>query len=229
MKYLDKLINLIFSLVILVLTAIIVLVSAGFLEYDLVDSFIRTNIFSVDNNTTTCIVALTAFCAALKTTFFLSKTSNKNKSNILVSTTNGIVQIAQETIESTAKNVAKNYDEVKDVQVRMIKIKKAVNIYMSLLVLPRTNIIELSSKVQEEVKDAVQNTTGVKVNNIDIKIKNIAENRVNNNKSKNEIEVKKDEEPKQLIVEEQTVKNEVIETTDDIISVEENSPKEDNV
>lgn len=42
---------------------------------------------------------------------------------------------------------------------------------MALLVVPNTNIIELSAKVQDEVKEAIEDTTGVKVNNVDIKIK----------------------------------------------------------
>lgn len=177
MKYLDKLINFIFSLVILVVSVVIVLVTAGFIEDDIVYTYMSENIFSEANNTITCIVAIVVFFAALKTTIFLSKTNTKKKAAIMVDTTHGKIQIAQETIENTAKSVVKNYQEVKDAQVRMVKDKKAVNVYMSLLVLPNTNIIELSSKVQDEVKEAIQNTTGVKVNNVDIKIKNIADSR----------------------------------------------------
>ena len=195
MKYLDRLINFIFSLVILVLTVIIVLVSAGFLEYDVVDSFIRNNIFNAENNTITCIIAIVAFCASLKTTFFLSKVNNKKKSNIMVDTTHGKIQIAQETIENTAKNVVKDYEAIKDAQVKMVKERKGVNVYMSLLVVPNTNIIELSSKVQDEVKEAIQDTTGVKVNNVDIKIKNIAENR-----GKSKVKVSEEKVVKQEIV-----------------------------
>lgn len=184
MKYLDKLINFIFSLVILIVSAVIVLVTAGLVEEDLVHNFISNNVFSETNNTLTCIIAIVTFFAALKTTVFLSKTSFKKKSTIMVDTNQGRIQIAQETIENTAKNVARNHEEVKDLQVRMIKENRKINIYMSLLVYPHTNIIELSSKVQDEVKEAIHSTTGVKVNNVDIKIKNIAEGRSNQIKNK---------------------------------------------
>lgn len=191
MKYLDKLINFIFSLAVLIVSAIIVLVTAGLVEEELIHNFISNNIFSEANNTLTCIIAIVTFFAALKTTVFLSMTNVKKKSTIMVDTNQGRIQIAQETIENTAKNVARSHEEVKDLQVRMVKEKRKVNVYMSLLVYPHTNIIELSSKIQDEVKDAIHSTTGVKVNNVDIKIKNIAEGRnVAKNKVKTIVEEK---------------------------------------
>lgn len=177
MRYLDRLINFIFSLVILVLAIVVIMVSAGFVGYDNVDSWIRLNIFSTANNTTTCIVAIVTLIAALKTTVFLSRMNPKKKNTILVDTNHGKIQIAAETIENTAKTVVKNYEEIKDVQVKMVKEKRGIKVYMALLVLPNTNIIELSAKVQDEVKEAIEDTTGVKVNNVDIKIKNITESR----------------------------------------------------
>ncbi len=177
MRYLDRLINFIFSLVILVLAIVVIMVSAGFVGYDNVDSWIRLNIFSTANNTTTCIVAIVTLIAALKTTVFLSRMNPKRKNTILVDTNHGKIQIAAETIENTAKTVVKDYEEIKDVQVKMVKEKRGIKVYMALLVLPNTNIIELSAKVQDEVKEAIEDTTGVKVNNVDIKIKNITESR----------------------------------------------------
>ena len=177
MRYLDRLINFIFSLVILVLAIVVIMVSAGFVGYDNVDSWIRLNIFSTANNTTTCIVAIVTLIAALKTTVFLSRMNPKKKNTILVDTNHGKIQIAAETIENTAKTVVKDYEEIKDVQVKMVKEKRGIKVNMALLVLPNTNIIELSAKVQDEVKEAIEDTTGVKVNNVDIKIKNITESR----------------------------------------------------
>lgn len=197
MRYLDRLINFIFSLVILVLAIVIIMVSAGFVGYENVDNWIKLNMFSTANNTTTCIVAIITLIAALKTTVFLSRMNPKKKNTILVDTNHGKIQIAAETIENTAKTVVKDYEEIKDAQVKMVKEKRGIKVYMALLVLPNTNIIELSAKVQDEVKEAIEDTTGVKVNNVDIKIKNITENR------KAKIKVKDDEENKVSTVESQ--------------------------
>ena len=225
MKYLDRLINFIFSLAVLIISAVIVLVTAGFIEENVIYNYMSANIFSEANNTVTCIVALVTFFAALKTTIFLSKTNTKKKSAIMVDTTQGRIQIAQETIENTAKSVAKSHEEVKDVQVRMLKEKRAVNVYMSLLVLPNTNIIEVSSKVQDEVKEAIHSTTGVKVNNVDIKIKNIAEGRNTSKvKAKTFVEEKQEE---NLITEEVSVVNNNEEIENAVENVDVNSNVEE--
>lgn len=215
MKYLDRLINFIFSLVILVLSIVIIMVSAGFIEYNGVDNYIRSNVFSDANNTITCIVAIITLLASLKTTIFLSKTNKNKKTAIMVDTTHGKIQIAGETIENTAKSAIVDYEEIKDVQVKMVKEKKGVNIYMVLLVLPNTNIIELSASVQDVVKEAIEGTTGVKVNNVDIKVKNITDVKKLKNKEKEvpkvqnieEVPVALEETVEQLVEDEQ-VKNE---------------------
>lgn len=227
MKYLDRLINFIFSLAILIISGVIILITAGFMEFNVASDYLKNTIFSAENNTITCITSIIVFLAALKTTIFLSKTNTKKKAAIMVDTTNGKIQIASDTIENTAKNVAKNYDEVKDVQVKMVKEKRAVTIYMVLLVLPRTNIIELSSKVQDAVKEAIQNTTGVKVNNVDIKIKNIADKNKASKGVKEEIVIptKTAQEKTQEVKVEEKIEEQPVEVKEPEI-IEEKEPQE---
>lgn len=221
MRYLDRLINFIFSLVILVLAIVIIMVSAGFVGYENVDNWIKLNMFSAANNTTTCIVAIITLIAALKTTVFLSRMNPKKKNTILVDTNHGKIQIAAETIENTAKTVVKDYEEIKDAQVKMVKEKRGIKVYMALLVLPNTNIIELSAKVQDEVKEAIEDTTGVKVNNVDIKIKNITENR------KAKIKAKDVEENKEATIENQVnEETEIPENVEEIQNTQESNENE---
>ena len=218
MKYLDRLINFIFSLAILLVSIVVIMISAGFIGYESVDAWIKTTLFSTANNTVTCIVSIVVFLAALKTTIFLSRTNGKKKSAILVDTNHGKVQIAQETIENTAKGATKKYEEIKDVQVRMIKEKRGINVYMALMVMPNTNVIELSANVQDAVKEAIEDTTGVKVNNVDIKIKNISEGRQNKPKVKEETPNKEEnvvEEPNVLIPQENIEENATVENQEE--------------
>lgn len=218
MKYLDRLINFIFSLAILLVSIVVIMISAGFIGYESVDVWIKTTLFSTANNTVTCIVSIVVFLAALKTTIFLSRTNGKKKSAILVDTNHGKVQIAQETIENTAKGATKKYEEIKDVQVRMLKEKRGINVYMALMVMPNTNVIELSASVQDAVKEAIEDTTGVKVNNVDIKIKNISEGRQNKPKVKEEAPKKEEnvvEEPNVVIPQENIEENTTVENQEE--------------
>ena len=97
----------------------------------------------------------------------------KDKSPILVKTQNGEIEIAQETITNIVRNVGTSFEQVKDVQAKMLKKRKGVNIYAMILVYANSNIRALTEAIQNQVKEAVQSTTGVKVLEINIKVKNI--------------------------------------------------------
>ncbi len=197
MKIIDRFINFIFSLFVLVLAATVALMAAGIFDYNYVSGEIGNLLFSDDNRTITCIVSIVVFLLSLKTTVFRSSLNRQKKGVIYVDTNNGKVQIAQETIETTAKNAVTQYDCVKDAKARMIKAKKGVDLYMLLYVYHNTNLMDLTTKAQDDVKTAVEGTTGVRVNNVDIQIKNTSDGKNTKNKNKapkEEVPEKKGEE-----------------------------------
>lgn len=226
MKWLDRLINFIFSLVILVISVVVLLALFNYIDYTYVNSLINDYLWGADYRLiviiTTCIVLL----AALKTTIFLSDFKKKRKIPILVSTENGVIQIASETIESTAKAVAISHEEVRDVNVKMVNKNKGVDVYMSLLVIQDTNIRTITKQIQDEVKEKVHETTGVLVLNTDIKVKNIIEkskktmvvNELAKEKVEKEVETKQQETKKEETKEEDISKEEVSEKSIDEIA-----------
>ena len=175
MKLVDRLINFIFSLAILVLSVVILLVAFNVIDSEYINGIINDYVWNENNKLIVIVVSAVVLLAGLKTTIFLSDFRKKKKIPILVSSENGNIQIAGETIESTAKAVACSHDEVKDVNVKMVNKNKGVDIYMSILVVQDTNIRTLTCKIQEEVKEKIHETTGVLVLNTDIKVKNIVE------------------------------------------------------
>lgn len=175
MKLLDRLINFIFSLTMLVISTVILLVIFNFIDSNYINSLINNYVWSTDYRAIVIVVSCIVFLAGLKTTIFLSDFKKRKKIPIMVNSSNGSVQIAQETIESTAKAVALSHEEVRDVNVKMINKSKGVDIYMSILVTQDTNIRNITTEIQEEVKNKVDETTGVLVLNTDIKVKNIVE------------------------------------------------------
>lgn len=175
MKFLDRLINFIFSLVMVVVSVVVLLVMFDLADSSFVNGLLNDYVWNVQNKTIVIIVASLVFLAGLKTTIFLADFRKKKKVPIMVSSDNGNVQIASEMIESTAKAVAKSHDEVKEVNAKMVNRNKGVDIFMSLLVSQDTNIRALTIAIQEEVKNKIHDTTGVLVLNTDIKVKNIVE------------------------------------------------------
>lgn len=175
MKLLDKLINFIFSLAMIIVSVVILLVMFNLTTTEFVNGVLNNYLWNNDYRMTVIISSIVVLLAGLKTTIFLSDFKKKRKMPITVSTDNGNVQIAHETIESTAKAVAKNYEEVKDVNAKMVGKNKGVEIYMTILVSQDTNIRALTRSIQDEVKNKIHETTGVLVLNTDIKVKNIVE------------------------------------------------------
>lgn len=175
MKFIDRLINFIFSLVMIVISLVVLLAIFEFVEVSYINNIINDYVWNPVHEKIVIIVAVIIFLAGLKTTIFLADFKKKKKIPIMVSTNNGNIQIASETIESISKAVAKTYEDVKEVNAKMVNKTKGVEIYMSILVSQDTNISTLTRKIQEEVKSKVHDTTGVLVLNVDIKVKNIAE------------------------------------------------------
>ena len=178
MRALDRLISFIFSVIMLVVSIVLILVGIGVVDSQMIIDMLNEYVFVEDMIASNAFNALTItgivlFLAALKTTIFLSLFKIKDKSPILVKTPNGEVEIAQETITSTVRNVALSFDNIKDVQAKMVKKKKGVVIYAMVLVYANSNIRETTEEMQRQVKEVVNATTGVNVIEVNIKVKNI--------------------------------------------------------
>lgn len=207
MKFLDRLINFIFSLVMVVVSVVVLLVMFDLADSSFVNGLLNDYVWNVQNKTIVIIVASIVFLAGLKTTIFLADFRKKKKVPIMVSSDNGNVQIASEMIESTAKAVAKSHDEVKEVNAKMVNRNKGVDIFMSLLVSQDTNIRALTIAIQEEVKNKIHDTTGVLVLNTDIKVKNIVE--------------KKKIVPEEPLVVKENIEKELPEEKEEVVATEE--------
>lgn len=223
MKLLDRLINFIFSLVMLVFSTVVLLVVFNFIDGNYINSLISDYVWSNDYSAIVIIVSCIVFLAGLKTTIFLSDFKKRKKIPIMVNSANGSVQIAQETIESTAKAVALAHEEVRDVNVKMVNKNKGVDIYMSILVIQDTNIRNITTEIQEEVKNKIDETTGVVVLNTDIKVKNIVEK---NKKIVSDVNAKPIVKTEKKPIETGTVEEKVEQLEES--QVEENKVEEDN-
>lgn len=175
MRFLDKLISFIFSVVVIVLAVIVCMISVNVLQYGVIDGLLREYVFINDSqmNLYLTLSSILVILAGLKVTVFSSSLSPNTKKSIMVDTANGKIQIAQDTIENIATSVIKDYDQIKNVQARMAKARKGINMYMMLMVYEGTNIKEIVTKIQDEVKRQIESTTSVRVCNVDIKIKNV--------------------------------------------------------
>jgi uncharacterized alkaline shock family protein YloU len=228
MRALDRLISFIFSVIMLIVSVVLILVGIGVVDSQMIIDMLNQYAFAKDMinaemfNPLT-ITGIVLFLASLKTTIFLSLFKVKDKSPILVKTPNGEVEIAQETITSTVKNVAMSFENIKDVQARMIKKRKGVAIYAMVLVYANSNIREITEEMQKQVKEVINATTGVNVLEVNIKVKNIYQKQKKNEEPAKVIASKKQEveAPSEENVMPE-LENEIVESTEELdqISIE---------
>ncbi len=214
MKILDRFISFIFTLVVMILAVVVFMEAIDMIGYTTVDNALREYVFVEDAKYKVFVIMTSAlvFLLGFKVTVFTSELSGKTKKNITVNTGHGKIQIAQETIEAIATSVIKNHSQVKDVQARMVKANKGINMYMILTVYENTRIKELVNAIQEEVKNQIELTTNVNVFNVDVKIRNISTSSSGSNlfeqKKDKEVNVSVTEEP-ESVEKEKVGKNEI--------------------
>ncbi len=173
MKVIDKLISFIFDVVIIVVAAAILLVKFDVIQSEVLLGLFNEYLFNPQYDMIVISSCIVVILLALKVTVFTSSFSKKAKKNILVDTAHGKIQISQNTVENIAKNVIRDYPQVKDVQAVMTKAKKGINMYMSLVAYQGINIKDVVTRVQADVKNQIEAAIGIAVCNIDVKIKNV--------------------------------------------------------
>lgn len=190
MRFLDKLISFIFNVFVIVVAVSIILVLTGFVHTPVIFGLLNDYLFNDAYKAIVLSSSILVVLAGLKITVFASSLSKTSQKSIMVDTPHGKIQINQDTIENVAKNVIKDYDAVKDVHTRMTKAKNGINMYMMLSVYQNTNIKDVVTRVQNDVKRQIESTTSVIVRNVDVKIKNVSGTVTAKKNSKVEVDIK---------------------------------------
>ena len=175
MKLLDGFISIIFSLVILIVSIAIALVLMNFASKEFIFEMLNDYIFNIEFHDIVLATSIVCALAALKTTVFRSSFKSKDNTPIIVASEHGDVEIAQETITNTVKSVAMKLNNIKDINAKMIKRRNGIKIYANISVLANSNIKALTEELQSKVIEVIKETTGVKVLNVNVKVKNIYE------------------------------------------------------
>lgn len=176
MKFLDRLALAVFSIIIFVLAVLLCLLMFGWFDVELVESalnYLKTNEIATNITIGTSIVLL---LLALKSMFFesYSKEEEQSREGILLENDNGKLLVSRDTLENLATSVVKTNNSVENVVSRVILDKdKNLIIFINLQVKPNAIIKDLSSGLQEKIKQTVKESLGLEVKEVNIKIKNI--------------------------------------------------------
>ena len=203
MKFLDKLVLKIFSLIILIIAIGIILIMTGILPINAIINQISF-IIREENSIKTLIIDLAVLMLlAIKGIFFTSKTENKGKEGIVLENNSGKLVISKESLENLIASVTKEVPGADTVASKTIVDKnKNLIIYVTAVVSKDVMIKDVSNELQQKIKEAMRKTADLEVKEVNIKIKNITSKKVkglppspveNNNENSNEEDNKSEE------------------------------------
>ena len=95
------------------------------------------------------------------------------KGGVILPMKTGEVHISSQTFESIVTNVAKKYKGVKTAKVNIRLRETGVSVDLYVYVLQDTVIADITSKIQEDVKETILKQTTVTVENVNVRIKGV--------------------------------------------------------
>lgn len=192
MKILERIALILFSIIMLFVSIVSCLVIFNIMELKTIFNFLED---IIENQTVTRVIlgfATVSILLAIKSLFFPSKIKKKQeiKTGVLLENKDGRLLISRDTIENLVNSVVKSFTDAVDVQTKVnLDADNNITVFVSLLVKEEAIIKELSANIQNKIKETVKRSTDLDVNQININIKNI-ENQKNSIKNENQTKIK---------------------------------------
>lgn len=177
MKILERTALILFSTIVLILSIIMGFLMFDWMKITLVEDAIS---FLISNNVASNItlgVCTVFILLAIKCIFFDSSSQDEynGKDGIFLKNENGKLLISKDTLENLSSSVIKNFEGVENSTSKAIIDKEnKVKIEIILFVHPDAVLKELSSNIQIKVKEAIKKSLDIEVNEINIRVRNIA-------------------------------------------------------
>lgn len=179
MKIFDRLALKIFSLIIFTIAIGIILIITGFVSLgQIVTDFVN---FANGEYGTRILLGVSGvlILIAIKGIFFASKPNQKGKEGVILENDNGKLVISKESLENLIASVTKEIPGAETVSSRTIVDKnKNLIVYVTALVSKDVMIKDVSSELQNKVKEAMRRTADLEVKEVNIRIKNITSKKV---------------------------------------------------
>lgn len=182
MKIIEKISLIVFANLMLILSIIMCLMIFGWLSTDLVFDVVNAALNDSLSSNILLGISVVIILLAIKCIFFESSSADveKQKDGILLENKEGKLLISKETLESLIASVAKGFDGAESVTSKVVLDKENnVTVYVNLLVHPEAVIKDLSSNLQTKIKEAIKGTSDLDVKEVNIRVKNIAPEKLN--------------------------------------------------
>lgn len=180
MKFFDKLVLKIFSIIILVIGIIALLLMTGIINVEM----ILNEITMLSDGETTMKVTIGVLAVlmllSIKGLFFTSKNQDRTlKEGIILENTNGKLVISKESLENLVASVTKDIPGADTIASKTI-LDKNRNLIVNVTAAVSKDVMikDVSNEVQARVKEAMKKTADLEVKEVNIRIKNITSKKV---------------------------------------------------
>ena len=174
MKVVEKITLILYSNIILIVSIIACLLVFRWLDIEIVGSLVKTLLISATSSKIILGISIVFILLSIRCIFFdpTSKQELKDKQGVLLANDNGKLMISKETIENIVETVTKEYGSAKDVSSKVeLDKNNNVNIFVNLVVGADTIIKDLSTELQNKIKEKVKQTTDLEVKEVNITVK----------------------------------------------------------
>lgn len=187
MKILEKITLILYSNLILIIAVLLCLLIFGWVDINNVGEFLHKMIIGETSSKVILGVCIALILLSIRCIFFdkTSKEQIKDRQGVLLQNENGKLMISKDTIENLVSSVAKGYPDTKDIITRVeLDRENNLNVFVNLNVTNNAIIKELSANLQTDIIQKVKNATDLEVKEVNIKIKDIADENLETKKSK---------------------------------------------
>ena len=202
MKLLEKLVLIIYSLLMLVISALICLIIFRIININYISACIN---YVLEDSALTIVVlsvAVLFILLSIRCLFFRKRKQIKKstETDILLENESGRLLISKRAIENCVKNVISEVIDTASEIKAIVDIDPASNIstYISVILDPSIKVSEFTAELQSKIKDQVKENFNLEVKQVNIKIDNTEKVDIKK-------EVKKKEEKKKALEEAENV------------------------
>lgn len=177
MKFIEKATLIIYSTIMLIVSFILCLLVFGWIDIGLVGVVLKDIITGATSGKITLGVSVIFILLSIKCIFFDSSTKSTESSNqgILLENESGKLMISKETIENLVNSVALNFQSAEDVTTKVeLDKENNVKVFVNLIVNSDAIIKDLSSNLQEKIKEKIKTATDLEVKEVNITVKKVA-------------------------------------------------------
>jgi len=178
MKFLDKLGLAIFSLITLILSILICLIAFGWIDVSIITVGITNALASQNGMYITIGISVVLVLLSIKCLFFPSYERRLSKEDdeegILLQNDNGKLLITKGTIKNLVNSTVDEFKNIEgsDAEITLDQ-NNDVYVNLEINVQKETIIKDVSSKLQNKIKEAVKKATDLEIKEINIKVNDV--------------------------------------------------------